>query len=107
MKIFTGIIFFGFNLISIEQHGFVSSKACVTNLLERLDLTKNDLYKHRKLDVLYTDFIKAFDKVYYLKRYYLKRYYLKKFIVESISSWCDIDSGVTQGSVLEALLFKL
>ena len=32
-------------LISIEQHGFVSSKACVTNLLEFLDLTTNALQK--------------------------------------------------------------
>ena len=34
------------------QHGFVPSKACVTNLLECLDLTSNALHKHRKLDVL-------------------------------------------------------
>ena len=34
-------------LISIEQHGFVSSKACVTDLLEFLDLTTNGLHKHR------------------------------------------------------------
>ena len=54
-------------LISIEQHGFVSSKACVTNLVECLDLTKNALHKRRKLDVLYTNFMKAFDKVSHLK----------------------------------------
>ena len=51
-------------LISIEQHGFVSSKACVTNLLECLDRTTNALHIYRKLDVLYTDFMKTFDKVY-------------------------------------------
>ena len=28
-----------------------------------MDLTTNALHKHRKLDVLYTDFMKAFDKV--------------------------------------------
>ena len=49
--------------ISIEQHGFVSSKACVTNLLECLDLITNALHKQRKLEVRYTDFMKAFDKV--------------------------------------------
>ena len=54
-------------LIPIEQHGFVSSKACVTNLLECIDLTSNALHKQSKLDVLYTDFMKAFDKVSHLK----------------------------------------
>ena len=54
-------------LISVEQHGFVSSKACVTNLLQYLDLTTNALNEHRKLDVLYTDFIRAFDKVSHRK----------------------------------------
>ena len=54
-------------LISIEQHGFVSSKACVTNLLKCINLTSNTLHKHRKLDVLNADFIKAFDKVSHLK----------------------------------------
>ena len=39
-------------LSSIEQHGFVSSKACVNNLLECLYMTKNALLKHRILNVL-------------------------------------------------------
>ena len=50
-------------LISIDQHGFVTSKARLNNPLECLDLTTNALHKHRKLDVLFTDFMKAFDKV--------------------------------------------
>ena len=62
-------------LISIEQHGFVSSKACVTNLLECLDLTSNVLHKHRKLDVLYTDFMKAFDTVSHRKLIHKLRSY--------------------------------
>ena len=56
-----------FELISIEQHGFVFSKACVTYLLECLDLITDALHKHQKLDVLYSDFIKAYDKVSDLK----------------------------------------
>ena len=50
-----------------RQHGFVSSKECVTNLIECIDLTTNALNKHRKLDVLYADFMKAFDKISHLK----------------------------------------
>ena len=54
-------------LISIERHGFVSSKACVTNLLERQDLVTNSLHKHRKIDVLYADFMEVHDKVFHRK----------------------------------------
>ena len=49
-------------LFSIEQQGFVASKACVTNLLACQDLTTIAQHEHKELDVLYTDFIKAFDK---------------------------------------------
>ena len=50
-------------LISIEQHGFVFSKACLTNILECQDITTNALHERLNLDVLYTDFMKASDKV--------------------------------------------
>ena len=38
--------------IFIEQQGFVTSKACVTNLLESQDLTTIALHVHKELDVL-------------------------------------------------------
>ena len=46
---------------------FPPKQACVTYLLECQDLVKNVLCKHPKLDVLYSDFRKAFDKVSYRK----------------------------------------
>ena len=76
------------NLISIEQHGLVSSKACITNLLECLDLPKNALHKHRKLDVIYTDLIKTFDKVSHLKLIHkLRAYGFECFMIDWISAF--------------------
>ena len=111
------------SLISIEQHGFVSTKACVTNLLECLYLKINAIHKQRKLDVLYTDFIKAFVNVFHRKIIHKLRAFrfgcklidwISAFIIsrkqlvvkgQSSSSWCDVDSGVPQESVLRLLLF--
>ena len=62
-------------LISIEQHGFVTSKACVKNLLECQDLTTITLHEHKELGVLYSDFMKAFDKVSHRKLIYKLRAY--------------------------------
>ena len=38
--------------ISIEQHGFVISKACVKNLLECQYLTTIALHEHKELECL-------------------------------------------------------
>ena len=50
-------------LISKQQHGFVNSKACVTNLLESSDFLTNSLARKKWVDLLFLDFEKAFDKV--------------------------------------------
>ncbi len=55
------------NLISARQHGFVQQRACVTNLLECQHEISVSLGKNKSIDVLYTDFEKAFDKVSHRK----------------------------------------
>ena len=50
-------------LIAKEQHGFVKRKACVTNLLETLDLITKSLSEGFSVDIVYLDFLKAFDMV--------------------------------------------
>ena len=47
-------------LISKDQHGFVRKKACVTNLLETLDLISKELALGESVDIVYLDFLKAF-----------------------------------------------
>ena len=52
-----------FNLIKISHHGFVKNRSCLTNLLEFLEYICDYADKGLRVDVIYLDFRKAFDKV--------------------------------------------
>jgi len=52
-----------YNLLVNEQHGFVKSKSCTTNLLETFDFISVNLDNGIPVDVILLDFAKAFDTV--------------------------------------------
>ena len=61
------MFFIANKLISADQHGFLPNRSCITNLIESLDIITDSLDKGLSVDVIYTDFSKAFNKVSHSK----------------------------------------
>ena len=51
------------DIVTREQHGFVSGRSCITHLLEVMDSWTEVVDEGGSVDVIYTDFQKAFDSV--------------------------------------------
>ena len=51
------------NVIPPAQHGFMNGRNTITNLLEFTNFANRTLESECQLDVIYTDFQKAFDRV--------------------------------------------
>ena len=51
------------DIVTREQHGFVSGRSCITQLLEVMDSWTEVVDEGGSVNVIYTDFQKAFDSV--------------------------------------------
>jgi Reverse transcriptase (RNA-dependent DNA polymerase) len=116
---------FASQLLTLANHGFVRGRSINTNLISYTDFIHSAIDAGYQVDAIYTDFSKAFDKLDHnllisklsqLGIFGNLLIWLKSFVQDRrqavvikgfTSDFCDISSGVPQGTHLGPLLFIL